>query len=345
MAVRKSGSENTQVAWLCGEERLLIQDALERLRARAMAEIRAPDFNVQRASAKNTTVGTIVGFCRTLPVMSPKRLVEIHDADAIPAPDHEALLEYVHSPDPQCVLILVGEKVDKRLKLFKELESAGVLQVFDRLNERELPRWLENRARTHEITLQPEAANTLAAAVGSELMLLDSALEKLRLVVGKGGVVSEDHVAEHITTTKVETSFKIVDAMAAGKLGLALQTMLSVVNAGEAPLRLLGALAYAQRQSIRLLDKLEQGASPQEAAREVRIFYNADAAVRRVQAAGREALAAGMVAIADADRLLKGSSVSDEDVLVALLMRLNALQRRKKGAADAGASSAPRSAR
>lgn len=315
------------VAYLCGEERLLVLDAHQRLQQRVLAEVRAPDFNHNRVSARNTPMAEIVNLCRTLPMMGPWRLVEVMEAETMPADQHPQLLEYVHAPDPSCTLILVGGKPDMRLKLYKELQSAGVLQVFDKIAERQLPGWLMERAKHHNITLTQDAAEDLAAAIGTELMLQDRALEKLRLVVGEGGRVLGDHVSLHVATTRVETSFKIVDALAAGDLGTAMETMLSVVDAGEAPLRLLGALAYAQRQSIRLLDKMESGTPPAQAAREIRLFQNVDNTVRRVKTAGREGLSAGLMAIARADRALKSSPLAEEDVLVQLLLELGGTTR------------------
>jgi DNA polymerase-3 subunit delta len=333
MAARKGGPESDAlpaVAWLCGEERLLVDDAWDRLRTRALKEVHAPDFNHDRVSAKGTPVGVILGLCRTLPVMSPRRLVEVREAEAIPTPEHELLLAYVKDPDPSCTLILIGEKADLRMKLYKELNAIGALRIFSKLAERELPDWITQRSRRHGVSITDGAADSLAAAVGSELLLLERSLEKLRLVVGEGGTITEEHVAVHVAQTRVETSFKIVDAMAGGDMGTALQTLLSVVDAGESPIRLLGALAYAQRNSIRFLDRLLEGASADAAARECRIFSNAHQAANRVKTAGRTGLGAGLVAIAAAERALKSSGgADDEAVLVELLFKLKASQGRK----------------
>lgn len=335
MAARKGTHEDSKaipaVAYMCGEERLLVTDAVDRLRARVLAEVSAPDFNHDRVSARGCPMGRLVDMCRTLPVMSARRLVEVRDAETIVAADHEVLLEYVRQPDPACTLLLVGEKADLRLKFFKELNSLGVLRIFSKLQERELPAWLHQRATRHGITLTDGAADSLAAAIGAELMLLERALEKLRLAAGSGGTVDEDHVATHVSQTRVETSFRIVDALTAGDLAGALQTLLEVVDAGEPPLRLLGALTYAQRNAIRFQQRLAQGASVPEAARECRIFFNANQVASRVKAAGAQGLCAQLVAMAEADLALKGGSVAeDESVLTALMFKLHALAGRPR---------------
>jgi len=328
------------MAYLCGEERLLVDDAFEKLRQRALAEVGAPDFNHDRVSGRKETAQGIVNLCRTLPVMSKRRLVEVREAEGIPAADHDLLVDYANNPDPSSTLLLVGEKPDMRLKLFKKLEEAGVLHVFSKLSERELSSWVERRCKHHQIVLQAGAVDSLVAAIGAELMLLERALEKLRLVVGEGGVVTEDQVAEHVAVTRVETSFKIVDAMAQGNLADALQTMLSVVDAGEPPLRLLGALAWAQRQQIRFLDLILGGEPVFQAARTCRIFKDEDRAAARVKAVGREGLSAGLAAIAEADRSLKSSSVNDEEVLMELLLKLTRLARARQPSAR-GATGTP----
>jgi DNA polymerase-3 subunit delta len=310
------------VAYLCGEERFLVQETLTRIRERAFLEVRAPDFNVQRFSSRATKLTEILDSCRTLPVMSPRRLVEVHDAEAITADFQEEFLAYVRAPDPACTLVLVGAKADLRLKLFKELAAAGVLQSFDRLHDRALPGWVVDRAPAHGISISQDAAQGLSLAIGSELLLLDSALEKLRLVVGEGGEVTAKDVATHVASTRVEDNFAIVNSLAAGDLGTALGTMLAVLDADTRPLSLVGALAWAQRQSISLLGMLEGGASVAEAGRELRLFGRAESAARRVQAQGWPPLVAGLVAIGDAERALKSSPLDDKDVLFSLVLSL-----------------------
>jgi DNA polymerase-3 subunit delta len=321
-----SSKSPPSVAYLAGEERLLVEDALERHRASALENVQVMDFNHDRVSARSTGAQAMVNLCRTLPVMSPRRLVEVRDAEAIAAADHPLLLEYVRSPDPACTLLLVGDKADMRMNFFKELNTRGVLFIFSRVAEKELPGFVEQRSRRHQISLTREAVECLAVTIGSELMLLDRALEKLRLVVGDNGVVDEAAVAEHVAVTRMETSFKIVEAIAAGRPGEALTIMLTVVGAGEPALRLLGALAYAQRQSILMLGLLDQGLAPFEAARQARVFRNADKVAARVRAAGACNLAEGLCAIADADRALKSSVRDDESVLTELIFRLAVLQ-------------------
>jgi DNA polymerase-3 subunit delta len=90
----------------------------------------ARDFNFQQFAGRETRAVTLLDAVQTLPVFSPRRLVLVKAVEDLPAAEQEALLPYLKNPLPETVLLLVGEKIDTRRKLFLELRKAGVLVEF-----------------------------------------------------------------------------------------------------------------------------------------------------------------------------------------------------------------------
>ena len=101
-------------------------------------------FNIERVHAGDFTtgdklldgVGSIVAAARTLPMMAPRRIVTVLQADAVLAPkrDSEAAaraLEQLEAllarPEPMTTLVLVAASVDKRSRIFKLLQKQATV--------------------------------------------------------------------------------------------------------------------------------------------------------------------------------------------------------------------------
>jgi DNA polymerase-3 subunit delta len=287
-----------------GDERVLVDDALVLLRKRALSGGLA-DFNHDRVSARERRGRDIVSLCNTLPVMAPRRLVEVRDADAATEEDVEALAAYVDAPNRESVLCLVLADVDERGRLAKMLvkSSHALLCRFDHPRANEMAQEVEWRAQRLGVVLAPGAAEALAMTVGNDLTLLERGLEKLSIAVS--GDVSVDAVGEHVADTHLEDAFAWVRAIALGDREAAVRATAALQAAREEPLRLLGLLAWQLRQVATARALLDVGRDP---ARELKLFGDRVApvitAARRFDAIRH---AARLVRLADADRALKSS--------------------------------------
>ena len=73
-----------------GAERVFVDDAVAAIRGRVLSGGLA-DFNHDRTSLRERRMPEVISMCLTLPVMAPRRLVEVRDADAANDADVEAL--------------------------------------------------------------------------------------------------------------------------------------------------------------------------------------------------------------------------------------------------------------
>src|SRR3954464_7855748 len=95
-------------------------------------------FNVERVHAGDFTtgdrlldgVGSIVAAARTLPMMAPRRVVAVLQAETLLAPKRESeaasraletLEALFKAPEPQSALVLVAGALDKRSRMYKLL--------------------------------------------------------------------------------------------------------------------------------------------------------------------------------------------------------------------------------
>jgi DNA polymerase-3 subunit delta len=289
-----------------GAERVFVDDALSSLRARVLSGGLA-DFNHDRGTGRDRRGFDIVAMCKTLPVMAPRRLVEIKDADSLHDADVEVLAAYLESPSPETVLLLVFGEVDLRSKLPKLLEKSklALLCRFDHPKDREMPSLVLRRAKKLGLKVDGNAADALALTVGTDLTLLERALEKLAIAVDEGAAITAAAVSQHVADTHLEDAFAFVRAVAVADRKEAIRGAAQLQAAREEPLRLIGLLAWQLRQVAQARALLDDGRDP---AQELRLFGDRAAPVlRAARALSPERHARRLVQLAEADVGLKSS--------------------------------------
>jgi DNA polymerase-3 subunit delta len=155
----------------------------------------------------------------------------------------------------QCHLVLASPgKPDARLRTTKALRALAeehgfqLPAVWDGGGQLEL---VARTARELGLRLEPEAAEALAEAIGSDSTRLASELEKLALYVASGGGSGDSAGEGPITATAVAalidshatSSLAVGDALLAGRPADAIARVDALLAAGEPALRIVAALS------------------------------------------------------------------------------------------------------
>lgn len=301
------GKELPPVIAVGGPERAFVDDTLRIVRERALAGA-IVEFNHDRANGREVTADAIVSLARTLPTMAPRRLVEVHDADALSEAGHERLEAYLAAPLAETVLLFVFGQMDARGRLMKALKKHKAhLMRFEHPRERDMPSLVRLRARGQKLKLGPDAVEAIAVTVGTDLVLLDRALEKLALVA-EGREVTLEDVSEHVADTHLEDAFGLVRALAEGNRKAALRTLSALEQNRDEPLRLLGLIAWQLRRSLRARAILDEGGSEADVGSAFNLYSNrARELVNAARMVDRATHERRLLRVAITDRALKQS--------------------------------------
>lgn len=318
-------------------ERYLVDAALGAIRAAVLAQAgAAASFNHDVYELKEAGLGPAVATARTLPMMAKRRLVVGKGIDDVKTDLLEPLVEYVADPNPSTCLVLVGEKVDVRLRGIAALKKAGFLHVFAPLRDQALAGWLRTEARARKITLEAEAASALADLAGPELGRLAQALEQLALYTGGGRPITLDDVEDLVAETRQRNIFELTKAIGAGEVPRALALLANMLRNREAPLKIEFMLARQLRQIWRAKELSATGASRNDIAAAVGMSpYFLDDVLVPARRMSRAALARAFERLYQADLALKSSRVDPEIIVSRLVQAL---------AEDASGGGAPRAA-
>ncbi|HJV64349.1 MAG TPA: DNA polymerase III subunit delta [Geomonas sp.] len=232
---------------LYGDEPYLVERAVKKLLDRVV-DPGFRDFNLNVFYGNECKGDEVFTAAQTLPMFAERRLVLVKKGGDLPAAAQEILLGYLQDPSPSTTLVLQAEKVDGRKKFFADFKKKGESVEFKRPYENQLGPYVRDEVRAAGKKIDGAAAELLAYLVGNNLQELVSQIEKLCIYCGKKEQVTVEDVKSIVSDTKVESVFEFTDALGAKDLSKALRLLTTLLQDGEAPLKILGGVARHYRQ-------------------------------------------------------------------------------------------------
>lgn len=249
-----------------GDEPLLVDRAEEQILSRALDGVLAA-FNQASYRAGDEGASEALSVARTLPMMSPRRVVLLREVHNAPPALMDALARYAEAPHDSTVLVLSGtgwpkvegkDAPDASKALEASLKRAGLVLRF-KAKDQDPVQFAIELAREQGCRLDRPQAERLVELVGRELSVLERELEKACLFVGGQGVLT-DAVLEEVCSLVAEAQiWDLTDGLVARDPDRALEALYRLMEAregGEAH-RLMAMVAWQFRQLITLQ---EQGA-------------------------------------------------------------------------------------
>ena len=248
---------------------LLGDDAIERSALAAefgkLVEEGLRAFNVERLHAGDWTTGdkladgiaTLIDATRTLPMMAPRRVVIVSQAEALLTPKRESeaatraldeLERLLKSPERQTALVFVTASVDRRSRMFKLLQkSATVVECGVIADLADAERWVRNRIAAGGADIEPAAARALAQRAGPDARRLRADVDRLLLYALGQKRITMDDVRAVAGPATLKDEWAIANAIEGGHTGDALRQLALVLDGGAAPEMVLGQLGWLVR--------------------------------------------------------------------------------------------------
>jgi DNA polymerase-3 subunit delta len=135
----------------------------------------------------------------------------------------------------------------------------------------ELPKWVAARARELGLELDPGAAGALVAQVGDRQQRLLRELEMLRLELGAGARLDADAVDRLTARSAERRAWTLADELVGRDAPAALRTYLGLTAQGERLESLIYQINRRLRQALDAAQRLEDGESPAEVKRSLRL--------------------------------------------------------------------------
>jgi DNA polymerase-3 subunit delta len=276
---------------LAGDEAFL----LDRCRAAVLKAFVPPDlrdFCLSEFDLAGTSIFEVLDRAQTPSLMAPFQVIFVRNVKQLytrgaKKEEFAALSRYFRSPNPQALLVFIADFIRipsdaRRMELddknrFERLtetlgEHCGMVELAC-VNEEDAMRWTVATAQEAGARMDPDAVRELVDALGAEMMLISSELEKLLLYtlgrtgvptdrsspVGFGGRITLGDVETMVLGAKQRSLYELTDAISARDRARALALLQGLLNSSDggedSAIGHLYMLARTFRQMLVILEK------------------------------------------------------------------------------------------
>jgi DNA polymerase-3 subunit delta len=248
-----------------GKERFLKLEAIKQVAALVLGP-EGDELSLDRLPGPDTDLKTVVDSLLTVSMWNPRQIVLVEDADDFVSKYRAGLEEYFERPAKKSVLVLEVKSFPVTTRLFKKVAAIGLSIDCSELKTAQLVPWIVKSCRARHVkTIDRSAAQLIVDLVGAELGLIDQELAKLAAFVGTAPAIDSAAVEKLVGGWKLETTWKMLDAVRDGQIGTALEMLDRLLIAGEHPVKLLGGVNFVFRPVARATELSRQGVPLPEA--------------------------------------------------------------------------------
>ncbi len=262
---------------LTGDETFLYERCRKAvLKAFVPDELR--DFCLSEMDLAEHSIFEIHDSARTPSLMSPFQVVFVRNVKQLytrgAKKDEFAEIDrYFAASNPQALLIFVADHIripadPRRIDMedrnkFERLretlgDHCGIVELA-RVDESDAMRWVAATAQEQDTKIDPDAARELVDALGSDMMLIASELEKLLLFSYGRGRITVGDVETMVLSAKQRSLYELTDAISQKDRPRAVALLHGLLNSSEAgeeaAIGHLYMLARTFRQMLVILEK------------------------------------------------------------------------------------------
>ena len=260
-------------------------------------------FNVERLHAGDLTsgdkladaVGTLVAAVRTLPMMVPRRVVVVFQAQGLLVPKRESeaaadaldeLDALFTKPETQTTLVLVSTALDKRTRMWKALQKHATIVTCGVLEDlAAAEQWIRSRIREQGIEIDPQAARLLGQRAGfptradpksshGDVGRLRGEVDRLLLYTLGQKKISLDDARDMAGPASLQDDWAMTNAIESGQAAEALRQLALTFDAGAPAEKILGQLGWLVRAKFPAI-------APAEVRPAVEALFRTDLALKR----------------------------------------------------------------
>lgn len=235
------------VYYIYAEDSYLLNDLKEKFIEKFIPE-EIRDFNLSYLNPEENYLIRLKNAVQTPPMGSKKRFVISHLEEdfSLNKNDNKKLAEIISTLDESsCLVFLSQSSLDKRKKMYKEIEKKGVYHEFKTPKYKQLDRWLVNKFNQYEKKVDSRTIKLLENMFSNNLELLTSEIEKIVTRYPDKDKISYYDIKDLISREKFiedEEIFNFLDLIGDKKTDQALLSLKEMLNKGVYPLYLMTML-------------------------------------------------------------------------------------------------------
>ncbi len=230
------------------------------------------EFSFYEMDLDRTEIFDVLDRSRTPSLMAPFQVFFVRGVKALYGrgkhdEEFAALEQYFKNPNPDALIVFIADHLSipadvrrmdmqdkERYERIREtLGEYCTIIEFARVEESEAVKWTVEQAAGEDVKLDQDAAREMVDALGGDMMMIASELEKLTLYVGEKKRITLGDVETMVLAAKQRTLYELTDAISAKDRPRALEVLDAIMSTGdgdEAAIGHLYMLAKTFRQML-----------------------------------------------------------------------------------------------
>ena len=210
------------------------------------------DFRLSEIDLAETNIFEALDRAQTPSLMAPFQVLFIRNLKQLytrgaKKEEFAALEAYFRSPNPQALVVFVADHLripsdlrrmdlqdkDRYERIRETLGDWCGLVELARVDDADALKWIAAEAKRREVVFDQDAARELADALGADMMLIASEMEKLVLYAGAKRHVTLGDVETMVLAAKQRSLYELTDAISAKDRARALSLLHGLLNASD----------------------------------------------------------------------------------------------------------------
>ncbi len=201
------------VYFLMGEEPYYIDKLSEFIEKNILNE-EEKSFNQMVLYGRDVSMQEIISNAKRFPLMAERQVIIVKEAQEL-IRTIDQLDDYLEHLQPTTVLVFCYKykTLDKRKKVYKNIQKKGVLYESKKLREYQIEAWLKRVISGKGYSIEPKAAAMLVEFLGTDLSKIANELDKLTIILPKGSEITAEVVERNIGISKDFNNFEMIKAI------------------------------------------------------------------------------------------------------------------------------------
>ena len=198
---------------LMGDEPFFI-DQLTDLLIGSVLPVEERDFNQTIVYGSETDVNSVIALSRSFPMMSDHQVVIVKEAQGLSKIDDLAI--YAQNPLKSTILVInyKGGTLDKRKKLWGEIEKHGAVMESAKIPDYKMPPFISSFLQSKGLVIDTKSAQMLTDYLGNDLSKLSNEIDKLLIALPPNHKqITADIIEQNIGISKDFNNYELLKAI------------------------------------------------------------------------------------------------------------------------------------
>jgi DNA polymerase III subunit delta len=309
---------------ITGEDEFKKRGYLDKLKLKLMGNT-IDAFNYGLYYAKDAGASNIIDFLETFSISAGNRMAVLIEPEALTEDDKKHLTLYMKKSIRENVfLVMLGGRPSAKLDSFAKTLPKDTVKIDTTAQKTDdISAWVTVEFEKRNKKISRRSAGLISDNAKQDIGRAVSVIEQVSAFTDGRENITDDDIMLFLDTPAESSTFLLLDAINDKKPDKAILILKELLRTESRPTQMIGFLAWHVMRFIQLKKMLLMGASREEMLSGMKVNpYRLDKLITQSRNFSLPGLRKDLKALADTDLLIKTSSIRDDYLLEALVVKL-----------------------